>query len=72
MKVAKVMLIALVAATALGFVVKGLWNALMPDLFGWHTITFWQGLRPSSPQQDPLSGASIAMQAAAAITGGSA
>jgi hypothetical protein len=44
MKVAKVLLIALVAATALGFVVKGLWNALMPDLFGWHTITFWQGL----------------------------
>jgi hypothetical protein len=43
-KVAKVLLIVFVAATVLGFVVKGLWNGLMPELFGWHTITFWQGL----------------------------
>ena len=40
----KVLLIAVVAATVLGFVVKGLWNALMPELFGWHPLTFWQAL----------------------------
>lgn len=27
-----------------GFVVRGLWNWLLPDLFGWPQITFWQGL----------------------------
>jgi hypothetical protein len=26
-----------------GFLVKALWNALLPPVFGWHTITFWQG-----------------------------
>lgn len=40
----KILLFILVAATALGFIVKGLWNALMPQLFGWHTLTFWQAL----------------------------
>ena len=25
-----------------GEVVKPLWNWLLPPLFGWHTITFWQ------------------------------
>jgi hypothetical protein len=25
-----------------GEVVKLLWNWLLPPLFGWHTITFWQ------------------------------
>jgi Ca2+/H+ antiporter, TMEM165/GDT1 family len=43
-RVIKVLLVAVVAATVLGFVVKGLWNALMPQLFGWHTLTFWQAL----------------------------
>jgi len=28
----------------LGEVVKLLWNALLPPLFGWRTITLWQGL----------------------------
>lgn len=27
-----------------GFVVRGLWNWLLPELFGWPQITFWQGL----------------------------
>ena len=27
-----------------GEVVKQLWNWLLPPLFGWHTITFWQAL----------------------------
>jgi hypothetical protein len=40
----KILLLALVIATALGFVVKGLWNALMPQIFGWNHITFWQAL----------------------------
>jgi hypothetical protein len=40
----KIMLFVLVAAVVLGFVVKSLWNALMPDLFGWHLITFWQAI----------------------------
>lgn len=40
----KILLIAIVAAILFGFVVKALWNWLMPGLFGWHVITFWQGL----------------------------
>jgi hypothetical protein len=27
-----------------GYVVMRLWNWLMPALFGWHLISFWQGL----------------------------
>jgi hypothetical protein len=27
-----------------GEVVRLLWNWLLPPLFGWHTITFWQAL----------------------------
>ena len=44
MKVAKIFLIGLVAETVFGFVVKGLWNALIPEIFGWHMITFWQAV----------------------------
>ncbi len=40
----KIAVIVLVAAAVLGFVVKGLWNALLPPIFGWHLITFWQAL----------------------------
>jgi hypothetical protein len=43
-KVIKILLFVLVGATVMGFVVKGLWNALMPPLFGWHVLTFWQAL----------------------------
>jgi hypothetical protein len=27
-----------------GEIVRLLWNWLLPPLFGWHTITFWQAL----------------------------
>ena len=27
-----------------GWVVMSLWNWLLPGLFGWHIITFWQAL----------------------------
>lgn len=35
---------ALAIAVLLGFVVMWLWNWLMPALFGWHTIGFWQAV----------------------------
>ncbi len=31
-------------AIVLSFVVMQLWNWLMPALFGWHVIRFWQAL----------------------------
>jgi hypothetical protein len=43
-KILKAIVFVLVAAAALGFLVKGLWNALMPGLFGLHALTFWQAL----------------------------
>jgi uncharacterized membrane protein len=27
-----------------GQIVMGLWNALLPELFGWPHVTFWQAL----------------------------
>ncbi len=29
---------------ALGLLIMFLWNSILPGLFGWHTITFWQGV----------------------------
>jgi hypothetical protein len=43
-KAIKILLFVAVAATAIGFVVRGLWNVLMPQLFGWPRLTFWQAL----------------------------
>jgi hypothetical protein len=43
-KAIKVALFVVVASTILGFVVKSLWNVLVPPIFGWHIITFWQGI----------------------------
>jgi Ca2+/H+ antiporter, TMEM165/GDT1 family len=43
-KVVKVAVIAVMAATAFGFLVMSLWNWLAPAVFGLHTITFWQAL----------------------------
>ena len=40
----KILLFVFVAAIVLGFVVKSLWNALMPGIFGWHQISFWQAI----------------------------
>ena len=41
---ARFILFAIVAATALSFVVMSLWNWLMPPLFGLHLISFGQAL----------------------------
>jgi hypothetical protein len=35
---------AVVFAAIVGWVVMNLWNWLMPTLFGWHLITYWQAL----------------------------
>jgi hypothetical protein len=35
---------AVVAIGVLGAVVMGLWNWLLPDLFGWRAIGYWQAL----------------------------
>lgn len=43
-KIVKVLMIAIVAATVIGFIVMGLWNALMPPIFGLRAISFWQAL----------------------------
>ena len=43
-RVLKFVVIGVLAATLFTFVVRGLWNWLMPGLFGWHLITFWQAL----------------------------
>jgi hypothetical protein len=43
-KAAKVLLCIVVVVAIAGFVVKGLWNALMPQIFGLHSLTFWQAL----------------------------
>ena len=40
----KIAAIVAVAVTVFGFIVKGLWNGLMPSIFGWHAITFWQAV----------------------------
>ncbi len=40
----KVVLYVAVATVLFGFLVRELWNWLMPELFGLHTITFWQAL----------------------------
>ena len=40
----KFVVLAVVVAAALGAVIMALWNALLPELFGWHTIGFWQAL----------------------------
>jgi hypothetical protein len=40
----KFLLFALLFVTVFGFVVMHLWNWLMPTLFGWHLISFWQAV----------------------------
>jgi len=42
--VLKFALFAALFVTAFGFVVMRLWNWLMPALFGWHVIAFWQAI----------------------------
>lgn len=43
-RILKGILFVVVITFLLGFVVKLLWNSLMPPIFGLHLITFWQGL----------------------------
>ncbi len=40
----KIAIFVIIGAAVFGFVVESLWNALIPPIFGWHTITFWQAL----------------------------
>jgi hypothetical protein len=40
----KLLLFAALALTVVGFVAMGLWNWLMPALFGLAAISFWQAL----------------------------
>ena len=37
-------LLAVVAVTVLSASVMGLWNWLVPTIFGWQVVTFWQAL----------------------------
>jgi hypothetical protein len=40
----KIIFVIALACAVFGFIVRELWNALIPPIFGWHTITFWQGI----------------------------
>jgi hypothetical protein len=40
----KFVVFAVLFITVFGFVVMRLWNWLMPALFGWHLINFWQAI----------------------------
>lgn len=40
----RIALMVIVALVLFGFVVMGLWNWLMPPIFGLRVITFWQAL----------------------------
>lgn len=40
----KFVLFAAIFVTVFSFVIMQLWNWLMPALFGWHVIRFWQAL----------------------------
>jgi hypothetical protein len=44
LKIIRIVLFVALVAVVLGFVVKGLWNVLIPPIFGWHMITFWQAI----------------------------
>lgn len=43
-RVFKFVAIAIVAFTVFGYVVTRLWNFVMPPLFGFHLISFWQAV----------------------------
>jgi H+/Cl- antiporter ClcA len=40
----KFVIFAVLFVTAFGYVVMRLWNWLMPALFGWHVVGFWQAI----------------------------
>jgi|SRR5436309_1462089 hypothetical protein len=43
-KALKIVLLVALAVVALSFVVMNLWNWLLPGLFGWRVIGFWEAL----------------------------
>jgi hypothetical protein len=44
LRVLMILVLVTLAVTLFSFVVRGLWNWLMPALFGLHVINFWQAL----------------------------
>lgn len=40
----KFLVIGTVALGVFGFIVMSLWNWLIPPIFGWHALGFWQAL----------------------------
>ncbi len=44
LKIAGWIVLGIAFAFLLGFVVKWLWNALMPEFFGLSEVTYWQGV----------------------------
>lgn len=44
LKVIGFVILGIAAVIGFGFVVKGLWNWLMPELFGLKEISYWQGI----------------------------
>jgi hypothetical protein len=44
LRVLKIALFAALAVTVVSFLVMGLWNTLMPGIFGVRAISFWQAL----------------------------
>ena len=53
-RVLKFVVLGALAATLFTFLVRALWNWLMPGVFGLHLITFWQALRHPGAEQDSL------------------
>lgn len=43
-KAVKILGVLVLGSIALGFIVMGLWNALVPDLFQGPSLTFWQAV----------------------------
>lgn len=44
LKVLKIIFFVVIAGAVLGFITMELWNALLPQIFGWSRITFWQSV----------------------------
>jgi len=44
LRILKFTIFAVLFLAALTFVVMRLWNWLLPSLFGWHAITYWQAM----------------------------
>lgn len=40
----KIILFVIVGGAVFGFITMELWNSLVPQIFGWTRITFWQAL----------------------------